>query len=78
MSSDEVSDDKVSDGLTVHPPGAWQQVVDELTALLDSRWLWLLECCEAPVRIVRPGRGTVRVRLEAIRRHAQQHITAST
>jgi hypothetical protein len=39
-----------------------------LDGVLESRWLRVLERLEAPVRIVRPGLGTVRVRLESIRR----------
>jgi hypothetical protein len=39
-----------------------------LDGVLASRWLRVLEHLEAPVRSVRPGLGTVRARLEAIRR----------
>ena len=53
---------------------ALRQVVSDLTELLESRWLRVLEWCELPVRIVRPGLGTVRVRLEGIRRRAQRQL----
>ena len=44
------------------------EVERALDGVLESRWLRLLERLEAPVRILRPGLGTVRARLEAIRR----------
>ena len=52
---------------------SWERRREELALALDgvlaSRWLRVLERLEAPVRIVRPGLGTLRARLESIRRH---------
>jgi hypothetical protein len=43
-------------------------MLEWLDDVLASPWLAVLERIEAPFRLVRPGRGTVRAQLEAIRR----------
>jgi hypothetical protein len=52
-----------------------ERIAAELTELVGSGWLRALEWCEVPVRVLRPGLGTVRVRLEAIRRAARGHVS---
>jgi hypothetical protein len=48
-----------------------RRIAVTLDGVLASRWLRVLERMEIPARMLRPGLGTLRVRLECLRRLAQ-------